>query len=275
MFPLILTNDNCSNNSADTDHLNKKDSRRIILGSTLINMLVTLAIFLTAILSGGISISEQYTYIGSFGVSFGLRINTISMVLLIMSSVVLFALHLQAIGRRSRQGSRPPSSPYFQMAAVGLFTSANLFVFFIFWDIGVVALFFMINTLGSANRKLALINCLSPNMARACVLLFLGIIVIYISMRVHSFDIATITDQHIAHTCSLPQAIIFLVLFVAFMVNMRLEPMHFWLPDTHTEGSSTQGCCCCFQASLQNSNPFGMFFFFSSMLRINRILPCT
>lgn len=216
----------------------RKYSRTIILGSTIINMLVTLSVFIASILTKTINITEQYPYISSLGITLGFQVNVISLILLIMSSVVLFATALS--GNPEKQGPRLSSAllALFQIAAVGLFASANLFVFFIFWDIGVIALFFMINTLGSANRKAASMNFLIYEIF-ASSLLLLGIMLIYFYTPVHSFDIQYI----IANASSIPtnmQTIIFTVLFVAFMINMPIFPMHFWLPDAHTE-ASTQG----------------------------------
>ena len=255
------TNDNCSNNCADTDHLNEKEQQKDNPRVNANKHACNVGDIPYCYTFGGISISEQYPYIGSFGVSFGLRINTISMVLLIMSSVVLFATALA--GNPEKESPRLSSAliALFQMAAVGLFTSANLFVFFIFWDIGVVALFFMINTLGSANRKQASINFLIYEIF-ASSLLLLGIMLIYFYTPVHSFDIATITSSASLIPAS-TQAIIFFVLFVAFMVNMPLFPMHFWLPDAHTE-ASTQGSML-LSGILTKFGGFGMLLLFSML----------
>jgi NADH-quinone oxidoreductase subunit M len=114
--------------------------------------------------------------------------------------------------------------------------SINLFLFFIFWNIGITALFFMINILGSANRRNASINFLVYQ-AFASALLLLGIILLYFYTPLHSFDIQYIT----ANASQIPvstQELIFLVLFVAFMINMPIFPMHFWLPDACTEASA-------------------------------------
>ncbi len=237
----------------------KKYSRKIIIGSTLINVLITLSIFISSVLSGSVNISEQYPYISSLGISLGLRINVISLVLLIMSSVVLFATALS--GNTEKESTKLSSAliALFQISAIGLFASANLFIFFIFWDIGIIALFFMINTLGSANRKAASINFLIYEIL-ASSLLLLGIMLIYFYTPLHSFDISYIAS----HASMIPagtQSIIFIVLFVAFMINMPVFPMHFWLPDAHTE-ASTQGSML-LSGVFTKFGGFGMLILFS------------
>ena len=199
----------------------EKLSRKIILASTLINVLVILGIFISSILSGSIAISEQYPYISSLGINFGFSINVISLMLLIMSSVVLFATALA--GNPEKESPKLSSAliALFQIAAVGLFSSANLFVFFIFWDIGVIAMFFMINVLGSANRKQASINFLIYEIF-ASSLLLLGILLIYFYTPVHSFDISYITSNA-AMIPPTMQALIFGILFIAYGEHATLS----------------------------------------------------
>lgn len=240
---------------------NEKRSGSIILASTIINVIITLLIFASSLLSGSVNISEQYPYIGSLGISFAFRINIISLALLIMSSVVLFAAALSGNPEKEHQKTSSALIALFQIAAVGLFASANLFMFFIFWDVGVVAMFFMINVLGSANRKTASMNFIIYEIFASSMLL-LGILLIYFYTPLHSLNIAYIASNAASIPANM-QAIIFAVLFVAFMINMPLFPMHFWLPDAHTE-ASTQGSML-LSGVLTKFGGFGMLLLFSMM----------
>jgi NADH-quinone oxidoreductase subunit M len=239
----------------------KKYTKRIILGSTIINVIITFAIFITSVISGTINVSEQYPYITSLGITLGFSLNVISLILLMMSSVVLFATALA--GNPEKDDTKLASAllAVFQIAAVGLFSASNLFIFFVFWDIGVITMFFMINTLGSANRRSASINFLIYEIL-ASSLLLLGIMLLYLSVPVHSFDIQYITSAA-ATIPARTQAIIFILLFSAFMINMPIFPMHFWLPDAHTE-ASTQGSML-LSGVLTKFGGFGMIVLFSML----------
>jgi NAD(P)H-quinone oxidoreductase subunit 4 len=126
----------------------------------------------------------------------------------------------------------------FGFAALGLFSASNLIMFFIFWDVGVIAMFFMISYMGAANRRSAALKFLVYSLGASAALL-LGIILIYFGTPVHSFNIAYI----IAHGGLIPmkmQELIFALLFIAFMIKMPIFPLHSWMADAYTE-SSTQG----------------------------------
>jgi NADH-quinone oxidoreductase subunit M len=238
--------------------LGGRHSRKILLASTLINLLITFSIFAAAALSGGINYSESYSYIPAIGINLAFRVNVISLVLLIMSSIVLFATALSGNTEKERPKLSSALIALFQVAAVGLFTSESLILLFIFWDIGVISLFFMINVLGSANRKSASINFLIYEILSSSLLL-LGIILIYFYTPVHSFDIQYI----MANAYLIPtgmQTIIFMIFFAAFMINMPIFPMHFWLPDAHTE-APTQGSML-LSGILTKFGAFGMLLLF-------------
>ncbi|MDE1810453.1 MAG: NADH-quinone oxidoreductase subunit M [Candidatus Micrarchaeota archaeon] len=174
----------------------------------------------------------------SFGISLGFSVGILQLILLLVSSSVLFAAALSGNTEDEKHKLSSFLVVLFQLASVGLFSSANFFMFFIFWDIGVLAMFFMINTLGSANRKSASINFLIYELFASAMLL-LAILLIYFYTPVNSFDLYYIA----AHVALIPhdiQLAVFGLLFLAFMINMPLFPVHFWLPDAHTE-ASTQG----------------------------------
>ncbi len=236
-------------------------SRPISIASTLIGFLITAYITYNAFTSSSINIIEKFSYIPSLGIGLSFRINFIAIVLLIMSSIVLLATSVAGNPERDRTRLSSSLILLFQIAAAGLFTSANLFMFFIFWDIGVIAMFFMINILGSANRKIASMEFLIFEIF-ASMMLLLGIIVLYFYTPGHSLNITTITQTAAALPASI-QEIIFVLLFLAFMVNMPLFPTHFWLPDAHSE-ASTQGSML-LSGVLTKFGGFGMLLLFEML----------
>ncbi len=238
--------------------LGEKKSRPISVASTLLGFAIVSYIFVESVISGALSLSVTYPYISALGINFGLRINLISMVLLLMSSAVLFATALAGNPEKEKGKARNALVLLFQTAAMGIFMSSNMFLFFIFWDVGVIAMFFMINLLGSANRKQASMRFIVYEIF-ASSLLFLGIMLLYFYMPGHSLDMSSI----VLHSASMPvliQELVFLLLFVAFMVNMPMFPMHFWLPDAHTE-APTQGSML-LSGVLTKFGGFGMLLIF-------------
>ncbi|MCL4380806.1 MAG: NADH-quinone oxidoreductase subunit M [Candidatus Marsarchaeota archaeon] len=244
----------------------EKFSRAVGVASTGIVLAVSL--FLLAYLYAGhsIAISTSIPFISSLNINFEMGINPISFALFMMSSIVLFATSFAGNVHRTRQKATQFLIVLFQLASAGLFLSLNLFIFFIFWDIGVIAMFFFINSLGSESRKSAAMKFLIYEILASSMLLF-GILMIYFYTPVHSFSISKI----IANSGLIPigeQAVIFASLFIAFIINMPVFPFHLWLPDAHTE-APTQGSML-LSGILTKFGGFGVILLFE-MLPISRM----
>ncbi len=238
-----------------------KRSRQIMLGSSIAGLAMITAAFIIALHSGSASINAEFPYISSLGISFGISVNVISMMLLLMSSIVIFAAALA--GNVEGENARTSAAliALFQLASAGLFSSGNLFMFFIFWDIGVISMFLMINILGSSNRKSASLSFLVYEIFASSMLL-LAMLLIFFYTPVHSFSFQYIA----AHASLIPGNIelaVFALLFMAFMTNMPIFPMHFWLPDAHTE-ASTQGSML-LSGALTKFGGFGMVLLFTML----------
>ncbi len=219
--------------------VNERHSR--VVGSVFsgITMLLAFAVLVSGIQSGSLNFSENYIYyISQFNVSLNLQLTPISLALVLMASVVAFVTVFAGNPEHEREKTASALILLFEFAAIGLFASGNLLLFFIFWDIGVLALFFMIYLLGSANRRRAAIKFLIYELLASLLLLF-AIMLVYFYTPMHSFDINYIIANSVTMSSS-TQTLIFAFLFVAFLINMPVFPLHLWLPDAHTE-ASTQG----------------------------------
>ena len=209
--------------------------KHISIAVAVVSAAISIVMILQFIHSGNPPGSIYIPYL-NVGLSFGLT--GISAALLLMSEIVIFVT--AASGNTERKNFRAAAAmiTLFQISAVGLFTSLNLLLFFLFWDIGIVALFLMINVMGSERRKAASVNFILYELFASSMLL-LGIILIYVYTPIHSLNMQYV----IASVGGLPtnvQIAVLVSLFLAFITNMAIFPFHFWLPDAYAE-ASTQG----------------------------------
>jgi NADH-quinone oxidoreductase subunit M len=128
---------------------------------------------------------------------------------------------------------------------LGVFLSLDLLLFFVFWELGLIPMYFLINQWGSANRDYASFKFLIYTMAGSLGLL-LAIQLIGISSGtfdlVQIFDKWTALDQPltvlglpITVPISTVKAITFWAFVIAFAIKVPVWPFHTWLPDAHTE----------------------------------------
>ncbi len=214
-------------------------SRRMAALFTGLTMIIAFGILVYSLITGSVNVHEDYIYyMVQFAVDFNFQLNIISFSLLLMATIVSFITALSGNTEHEREKTSSVLILLFELSAVGLFASANLIMFFLFWDVGVVALFFMLYLLGSANRRHAAMKFIVYEILASMLLLF-AIMLLYFYTPVHSFDINTIIQNSPLIPTS-TQWLVFFLLAGAFLINMPVFPAHLWLPDAHTE-ASTQG----------------------------------
>ena len=234
-------------------------SRSLSIFSTGIGVVIASAIA-ASYLAGGLSLSVSYAYLPYIGTTLSFSATGISVAMLLMASIVLLVAALSGNPEQERLRLSSSIIVLFQAASVGLFVSSNMLLFFIFWDIGVIAMFVMINMLGAANRRRASLNFIIYEIF-ASSLLLLGIMLLYAYSPGHSMSLAAL-----AQSGAMPQNVqlaIFFLFFMAFLTNMPVFPMHFWLPDAHSE-ASTQGSML-LSGILTKFGGYGMLLLFISM----------
>ena len=115
----------------------------------------------------------------------------------------------------------------------GTFVAFDLILFFIFWELVLVPMYFLIGIWGSANREYASIKFFLYTLFGS-VFMLLGFLAMYFRSDPHTFDVLTLqqTGPGFAHGF---QLIVFAAVALGFAVKVPMWPFHTWLPDAHTE----------------------------------------
>ncbi|HLC01985.1 MAG TPA: NADH-quinone oxidoreductase subunit M [Anaerolineales bacterium] len=128
---------------------------------------------------------------------------------------------------------------------LGVFLSIDLLLFFVFWEIGLIPMYFLINQWGSANREYASFKFLIYTMAGSLGLL---LAIQLIGVASGTFDLQEITTLWsglsgpltlfglpITLSIGTVKAAAFWAFVIAFAIKVPVWPFHTWLPDAHTE----------------------------------------
>jgi len=137
----------------------------------------------------------------------------------------------------------PPGRPKAFLALVllletgmaGTFIAFDLVLFFIFWELVLVPMYFLIGIWGSANREYAAIKFFLYTLFGS-VFMLLGFLAMFFKSQPHTFDIVQL--QQFATTAGFTknlQLVIFAGVFLGFAIKVPMWPFHTWLPDAHTE----------------------------------------
>src|ERR1700723_4647019 len=119
-----------------------------------------------------------------------------------------------------------------QTGMLGVFMSLDFVLFFVFWEVMLVPMYFLIGVWGSERRLYAAIKFFLYTLAGS-VLMLLAVLAIYFTA--HTFSIKDVLESpHPLFTLQL-QRWLFWGFFFAFAIKVPMFPFHTWLPDAHTE----------------------------------------
>jgi NADH-quinone oxidoreductase subunit M len=186
---------------------------------------------------------EQYGWVSfqNFGLNYLLGVDGLSTPLIFVSALLTV---LAVFGSRKLIDHHEPQYYalifLFEGAIMGVFSSLNLILFYVFWEVVLIPMFFFIGVWGGPRRKYAALKFIIFTYAGSTIML-LGFLYFYIGMPAGTatFDIPTI--QALLQSHQIPVGIEFLPLlasFIGFAVKLPLVPFHTWLPDAHVEAPS-------------------------------------
>ena len=117
---------------------------------------------------------------------------------------------------------------------MGVFASLDLVLFFVFWEVMLIPMYFLIGIWGHERRVYAAIKFVLFTMVGSALMLT-GIIYLY--NVTGTFDLPQVLDHLVTASALSPQAErwLFLAFFIAFAIKVPLFPFHTWLPDAHVE----------------------------------------
>ena len=122
-----------------------------------------------------------------------------------------------------------------EFGLIGVFVSLDMFLFYVFWEVSLVPMYFLIGIWGHERRIYAAVKFFLYTMAGS--VLMLGAL-IYVYTRAGTFDYTAILAMLSSGRLSFDRfeaPLLFLGFFIAFAIKVPLFPLHTWLPDAHVE----------------------------------------
>jgi NADH-quinone oxidoreductase subunit M len=124
-----------------------------------------------------------------------------------------------------------------EVGMAGTFVAQDLILFFIFFEIVLLPMFFMIGVWGGPNREYASIKFFLFTLFGSALML-LGFLAVYFKSSYHgqhTFDIVALSTPGVISVTTGVANLIFAGLFIGFAIKVPMFPFHTWLPDAHTE----------------------------------------
>jgi NADH-quinone oxidoreductase subunit M len=187
-------------------------------------------------LGNGMQLEVNLPWIVSFGIHYHMGIDGISLVLIVMTTI-LSVLSILCSWRSITKGVKGffISMLLLETGMLGVFCALDLFMFYVFWEVMLVPMYFLIGVWGGPRRIYAAIKFVLFTMFGSLLML---VAIIYILFQYqafsgeYSFDMIKLLSMPIPYR---EQLWLFGAFALAFAIKVPLWPFHTWLPDAHVE----------------------------------------
>ncbi len=168
----------------------------------------------------------SYLPVAQFNFELSLKVDHLSVIMLILTSLLLILVTLSSWTMKQ-------ATAYFSLLILfagpisGVFMSTDLLWFFIFWELTLVPMYFLVGVWGAEGRIYAAVKFFLYTHV-ASMLILLAFFLIY--KETGTFDMTMVKESMLASP-----VLIWWLLFVGFAVKMPIFPFHTWLPDAHVQ----------------------------------------
>ena len=205
----------------------------IALATTLFTFIISLIVFVRSGSGSGFRLMEEYEWAPNLGVSLLLGVDGLSSPLVLLTGIigpltVVFSWH-----EKEKPALFFSLLLVMQTALYGVFITLDYFVFYIFWEVVLIPMFFLIAIWGGDNRRYASIKFFIYTFT-ASVIMLVGFMALYFEAGVNSFSMIDIANNSSGFSREF-QIWVFAALFIGFAVKIPSVPWHTWLPDAHVQ----------------------------------------
>lgn len=206
-----------------------KTTYGIGIGTSALAFITSVLIWLRGI-GPGFSQVEQLSWIPSINIAYRLGIDGINYPLVLLTTFLFLTALIYSAKTSKRANTYVMLVLMLEMACLGVFMSLDLFLFYVFFEITLVGMYFIIAEWGHENSKQAALTFFLYTLLGSLFLL-LAFLSLYIFSG--TFDMrALIANPPLT---GLAASLTFWGLFVAFAIKTPLVPVHTWLPAAHTK----------------------------------------
>ncbi len=215
---------------------NDKQAKVVALTASGISFLLSLVLYAQFDVSSNVfQFVEHFSWVKFVGISYKLGVDGINLPFIMLTTflTMLTVIYSWDIVHRYKE--------YFfflllaGVGVLGVFSALDMILFFIFWEVVLIPMYFLIGIWGGDNCRYAAIKFFIYTHLGSVLMLIVMVVMSFSAAQLlgeYTFDMEKLTGVSYLHTF---QIITFAVLFFAFCIKMSLVPVHTWLPDAHVQ----------------------------------------
>ena len=177
---------------------------------------------------------DEMRWVPSIGVAYRVGVDGIALAVATMSALLFVAAIVYPVDTLGQPRQYYAWLLFLQAVSLGVFLALDLLLFYVFFDLSLVGMFFLIGRWGHGTPQVSALKFFLYTFAGS-LLLLLAIIGLYLSLDPFTFDMRVLIEQQPLAGSGLYAGLVFLALMLGFAIKTPLVPLHTWLPQAHVD----------------------------------------
>lgn len=179
----------------------------------------------------------RHGWIKTFNIQYFMGVDGISMPLIFLTALLSFLCIFASWGITRWVKAYMSLFLLLETGMLGVFCALDLILFYVFWEVMLLPMYFLIGVWGGPRREYAAIKFFLYTLLGS-VLMLLAILALYFGSNPHTFSIPDLINARAALMATFgakAMKFIFIAFFIGFAIKIPMFPFHTWLPDAHVE----------------------------------------
>lgn len=176
---------------------------------------------------------ERGKWIPQFNVDYYLGVDGLSILMVFLTGLICFLCVFASWG--IKRGGKAYFALFLllETGMIGVFLAMDFFLFYVFWEVGLFPMYFLIGIWGGPKREYAAIKFFLYTLLGS-VFMLISMLVLYFYHTPHTFDIPELISLNSKYPLKM-QKLLWMAFYIAFAIKVPAFPFHTWLPDAHVE----------------------------------------
>ena len=178
-------------------------------------------------------VEGPYSWISALNVQYYLGVDGISVPMLFLTGLLSTLSLIASFSIKHRVKEYFVFFHLLEAGMMGVFVALDFFLFYVFWEIMLVPMYFLIGVWGGPRKEYAAIKFFLYTLFGS-IFMLVAILIMYFTSEPHSLNMVAMLEHGptMSHTL---QMVCFIFFFIAFAIKVPVWPFHTWLPDAHVE----------------------------------------
>lgn len=208
--------------------------KRFTIATSFAGLAFTLFV-LTAFTKGTGSFDFNHAWIPAIGVNFHIGLDGLSMLMVLLTNLLSPFIYLSGMNKEQpRTNIFYALMLFMQAAMLGVFTSLDGFLFYIFWELSLIPIYFIVLLWGGKRRQIITLKFFIYTLLGS-LLMLIAFIFLYFKTPNGTWELADFIKLNLPAQA---QGVLFWFIFLAFAIKIPIFPLHTWQPDTYTTAPS-------------------------------------